>query len=411
MSSLWLKALSDLVLCLHALDRDTIGKHDSLGIATLPLSNIFRNNIKVDEGYQCWLPLKSSTGKSLARGELRIHLQYGPHQEECKSKGRVKLLERYEQTLHHVKDSLMRTMQSREHAGESQHTMDMDFLKTQKQHRPSNDMLNKHGSELHRKIDELQEEQDTEQLPVTGKRFSILIHRGNQLLDPNYSAWITKKKGLHFTFVSTTSQSKTAIARLERINKKVNAYVIYHIMHKNDKDIVVGYIELYKPASMSEMNRLGKGMFAFTIRRKPRNEVRDSYLSRDSEELLHSDGEWSEEYNVRLYAVISMDGETRKTHMHRPFPTHDTISEEFKQEDINEEARRLNRANCSIFDKSKSYFDFLSEMDDLEDERQYGFSWGLGKAILLCDGVFGMALQEKEVSTLLPKVCGATIGS
>ena len=60
---------------------------------------------------------------------------------------------------------------------------------------------------------------------------------------------------------------------------------------------------------------------------------------------------------------------------------------------------------------SKSYFDFLSEMDDLEDERQYGFSWGLGKAILLCDGVFGMALQEKEVSTLLPKVCGATIGS
>ena len=50
-------------------------------------------------------------------------------------------------------------------------------------------------------------------------------------------------------------------------------------------------------------------------------------------------------------------------------------------------------------------------MDDLEEERQYGFSWGLGKAILLCDGVFGMALQEKEVSIFLPKVCGATIGS
>ena len=47
-------------------------------------------------------------------------------------------------------------------------------------------------------------------------------------------------------------------------------------------------------------------------------------------------------------------------------------------------------------------------MDDLEDERQYGFSWGLGKAILLCDGVFGMALQEKEVSTLLPKLSYST---
>ena len=33
-----------------------------------------------------------------------------------------------------------------------------------------------------------------EQTPITGKRFDILVHSANKLLDPNYASWITSKR-------------------------------------------------------------------------------------------------------------------------------------------------------------------------------------------------------------------------
>ena len=39
-----------------------------------------------------------------------------------------------------------------------------------------------------------------EQTPITGKRFDILVHSANKLLDPNYASWITSKKGASFHF-------------------------------------------------------------------------------------------------------------------------------------------------------------------------------------------------------------------
>ena len=78
----------EVQLCMHVWDEDAIGSHDSLGYAKLPLSHLFRDNVKVDDGYECWLPLRPRTEKSLARGDIRIHLQYGPHYDECSSKAR-----------------------------------------------------------------------------------------------------------------------------------------------------------------------------------------------------------------------------------------------------------------------------------------------------------------------------------
>ena len=113
---------------------------------------------------------------------------------------------------------------------------------------------------------------------------------------------------------------------------------------------------------------------------------------------------------MRLYAVVSMKGETRKTHMHRPLPSMEALSKssvddisvevgnKFKQDKLATERRRMNRANYSIFDSSKTYDDFLSEAEDILDIDRYGISWGLGRAVLMCDGVFGMALQEEKIS-------------
>ena len=65
----------------------------------------------------------------------------------------------------------------------------------------------------------MKDESNPEQTPITGKRFDILVHSANKLLDPNYASWITSKKALHFTFVSTTQNPKST-SRLERIGIK-----------------------------------------------------------------------------------------------------------------------------------------------------------------------------------------------
>ena len=82
-------------------------------------------------------------------------------------------------------------------------------------------ILGREGSELHRKIDQLQEEHDTEQLPITGKRFSLLIHRGNQLLDPNYASWLTSNKALHFTFNSIKNRVWGSTITQKSVKKQV----------------------------------------------------------------------------------------------------------------------------------------------------------------------------------------------
>ena len=75
-------------------------------------------------------------------------------------------------------------------------------------------------SDFDRVFEDMKDESNPTQTPITGKRFDILVHSANKLLDPNYASWITSKKALHFTFVSTTQNPKNAISRLERIGIK-----------------------------------------------------------------------------------------------------------------------------------------------------------------------------------------------
>ena len=183
---------------------------------------------------------------------------------------------------------------------------------------------------------------------------------------------------------------------MERIGIKKNAYIIYKKHRIDDADIISGYMELPKAVTMAEVTNIGKGNFTFSVRIKSRSDVRKSYQSEFSVEILGKNGDkqWRDEYNVRLYAVVSMKGETRKTHMHRPLPSMEALSKssmddislevgnKFKQDKLATERRRMNRANYSIFDSSKTYDDFLSEAEDILDIDRYGISWGLGKSCL-----------------------------
>ena len=50
-------------LCMHVWDEDAIGSHDSLGYAKLPLSHLFRDNVKLtmdmNAGFPCDLERKN----------------------------------------------------------------------------------------------------------------------------------------------------------------------------------------------------------------------------------------------------------------------------------------------------------------------------------------------------------------
>ena len=146
--------------------------------------------------------------------------------------------------------------------------------------------------------------------PITAKRFDILVHSANKLLDPNYASWITSKKALHFTFVSTTQNPKNAISRLERIGIKKNAYIIYKNHRIDDADIVSGYMELPKAVTMAEVTNIGKGNFTFSVRIKSRSDVRKSYQSEFSVEILGKNGNKQWGTNI-MEAVCSSFHERR----------------------------------------------------------------------------------------------------
>ena len=55
----------------------------------------------------------------------------------------------------------------------------------------------------------------------------------------------------------------------------------------------------------------------------------------------------------------------------------------------------MNRANYSIFDSSKTYDDFLSEAEDILDMIDM-VCWGLGRAVLMCDGVWNGTARGKD---------------
>ena len=139
----------------------------------------------------------------------------------------LKLLKRYEATLHHICNSLINSMKEDQFVDQSG-TIESKSTKSIKQEE----------SDLDRVFEDMKDESNPTQTPITGKRFDILVHSANKLLDPNYASWITSKKALHFTFVSTTQNPKSAISRLERIGIKKNAYIIYKNLRIDDADII-----------------------------------------------------------------------------------------------------------------------------------------------------------------------------
>ena len=58
-------------------------------------------------------------------------------------------------------------------------------------------------------------------------------------------------------------------------------------------------MELPKAVTMAEVTNIGKGNFTFSVRIKSRSDVRKSYQSESSVEILGKNGDkqWADEYN------------------------------------------------------------------------------------------------------------------